>query len=296
MLSSSTLALTAATICPGSSLAVAPVNEPDLAGARRSLSAVSYEMKRRSLPKPRPIFRPVLNRDFAVLLMRSSYSTLDNFDIVGMDQFQRDFFLIRAQGYEEYSRLAPNSQGELSDPSYFDYISFAQYTTIARCLSKPSKIITEEQPILPGDADFDEGSNVTQFRRAVLPMRADLEGKDLFEAHSRAVGETILTFFEDTYGGTQGAIPDGPLIIDAVKQLCRLFTIQGYAVSAVASQSGDTVSVDWEGSCVDWGLDCFQSERFDNDFLTKTIESLFLKRGVKFRRAKRRSHHLEWIL
>lgn len=45
--------------------------------------------------KPPRMLRPKLNRDFAVLLMRSSYNVLDALDCVAMDQFQRDFFLIR---------------------------------------------------------------------------------------------------------------------------------------------------------------------------------------------------------
>jgi hypothetical protein len=46
-------------------------------------------------PKPPRLLRPRLDKDFAVLLMRSSYNALDDLDCVPMDQFQRDFFLIR---------------------------------------------------------------------------------------------------------------------------------------------------------------------------------------------------------
>jgi hypothetical protein len=46
-------------------------------------------------PKPVKILRNKLNQDFAVLLMRASYNVLDELDCVPMDQFQRDFFLIR---------------------------------------------------------------------------------------------------------------------------------------------------------------------------------------------------------
>lgn len=46
-------------------------------------------------PKPPRVLRPRLSKDFAVLLMRSSYNALDELDCVPMDQFQRDFFLIR---------------------------------------------------------------------------------------------------------------------------------------------------------------------------------------------------------
>jgi hypothetical protein len=46
-------------------------------------------------PKPPRLLRPRLDKDFAVLLMRASYNALDDLDCVPMDQFQRDFFLIR---------------------------------------------------------------------------------------------------------------------------------------------------------------------------------------------------------
>lgn len=45
--------------------------------------------------KPPKALRPQMNQKFAVLLMRSSYSVLDELDCVAMDQFQRDFFIIR---------------------------------------------------------------------------------------------------------------------------------------------------------------------------------------------------------
>mmetsp|Transcript_12350 Transcript_12350/g.27040 ORF Transcript_12350/g.27040 Transcript_12350/m.27040 type:complete len:211 (-) Transcript_12350:668-1300(-) len=54
------------------------------------------------LPKPTRLLRPKLNMEFAVLLMRSSYSVLDDLDCVPMDQFQRDFFLIRQAEYQPY--------------------------------------------------------------------------------------------------------------------------------------------------------------------------------------------------
>ena len=246
------------------------------------------------MPTPRPMFRPSLNRDFAVLLMRSSYATLDSFDVVGMDQFQRDFFLIRSSGYEDYTKYAPNTQGDLTDPSYFDYISFAQYTTIARCLSQPSRIIEESQPVLPGDADFDASSSTTQFRRVVLPMRADLSGEDLFEAHSVAVGDALLTFLEDTYGGTPGMIPDGPRVFYAVEQLCKLFQVQGYAVSVSAAEKDGGISVEVEGSAVEWGSECLKGERIDNNFIAKAVEALFRRRGVRFRRVKQTPKRMVW--
>lgn len=57
-------------------------------------------------PKPPKVLRPRLDRDFAVLLMRSSYNILDQLDCVPMDQFQRDFFILR-QGTVERNDTQP---------------------------------------------------------------------------------------------------------------------------------------------------------------------------------------------
>ena len=86
--------------------------------------------------------------------MRSSYNALDDIDVVGMDQFQRDFFLIRASEYETYkSNLGPGmvQQGDLTDPYYFDFISFVQYKTINREIKNNPLFVFEEQQIVPPD-------------------------------------------------------------------------------------------------------------------------------------------------
>lgn len=73
---------------PRASYAAAPVSQQETEGARaRFLRAVR--------PKPMRLLRNKLNQEFAVLLMRSSYNALDELDCVPMDQFQRDFFLVR---------------------------------------------------------------------------------------------------------------------------------------------------------------------------------------------------------
>ena len=53
--------------------------------------------------KPQRVLRQRMNLDFAVLLMRSSYNAVDDINIVAMEQFQKDFFLIRQAEYKYYS-------------------------------------------------------------------------------------------------------------------------------------------------------------------------------------------------
>ena len=81
--------------------------------------------RRKFRKKPPKILRRRLSQDFAVLLMRSSYNALDELDCVGMDQFQRDFFLVRSSEYETYTKALGDGlvkQGDLTDPYYFDFI------------------------------------------------------------------------------------------------------------------------------------------------------------------------------
>jgi len=92
--------------------------------------------------------------------MRSSYNALDQLDCVAMDQFQRDFFLIRQAEYLPHvESLGPGSvkQGELTDQNYFDFISFAQYAIISREMSNNPPILFEEQQgVRIGDDDDDK--------------------------------------------------------------------------------------------------------------------------------------------
>lgn len=68
----------------------------------------------------------------AIQLMRNSYNTVDDLDFVAMDEFQKDFFLFRQNEWDDYRGYHPNvMQGDLSDPVYFDFISFCQYAVIA---------------------------------------------------------------------------------------------------------------------------------------------------------------------
>ena len=84
-------------------------------------------------PKPYQGLRLRLEKDLAVLLMRSSYEVMDELDCYPMDAYQREFFLFRQSEWEDYVNEYPPltvKQGELTMPAYFDFISFAQYVTL----------------------------------------------------------------------------------------------------------------------------------------------------------------------
>lgn len=61
----------------------------------RHVSRSSLDYLFRPAPPAQAALRERLDRDFAVLLMRTSYAVADDLDFVPMDEFQRDFFLLR---------------------------------------------------------------------------------------------------------------------------------------------------------------------------------------------------------
>ena len=82
-------------------------------------------------PPPEPVRFPraPLNIKLAVMLLRSTYETVDAMNIMPMDQFQIKFWKARQAEWEPYKfQYAPLviEQGKLSDPLYFDFISYVQ--------------------------------------------------------------------------------------------------------------------------------------------------------------------------
>ena len=88
--------------------------------------------------------RTLVYRPFAVLLMRSCYDAVDALNFVPMDQFQKDFFLLRQNEWEKYLAENDCKQGDLSDPMYFDFISAAQFATISQLMGE-GKLLFEER-------------------------------------------------------------------------------------------------------------------------------------------------------
>ena len=157
--------------------------------------------------KPPKALRPPLDQDFAVLLMRSSYMALDAIDCVAMDQFQRDFFLLRQSEYQPYiDQVGPGivQQGFLTDPYYFDFISFAQYATISREINQnPPSVFVERQPSPTDDTD----DSPTEFIDVVVKRNPTLTNDRLAPQHGRLVGGAILDKLIENVGSTDIAIP-----------------------------------------------------------------------------------------
>lgn len=68
----------------------------------------------------------------------------DELDFVAMNKFQKDFFLFRQLEWERYRESYPSvQQGDLSDPAYFDFISFCQHATVASEMRSGSQVFEE---------------------------------------------------------------------------------------------------------------------------------------------------------
>lgn len=203
-------------------------------------------------PKPPKALRPNLNRDFAVLLMRSSYNALDELDCVAMDQFQRDFFLIRQAEYEPYvNELGPGivKQGDLTDPYYFDFISFSQYATINReIFQDPPVVINEQKPI-----EVPEGEP-QKFQPIVV--KRQLPDNLLAPTHVKLVGSAILDRLEEIFGASDARLPrfdpksrpNIDLVLSSVQQLIKYFLINGYAWEGSAFVSRPSSGTDAAGT------------------------------------------------
>mmetsp|Transcript_30730 Transcript_30730/g.60828 ORF Transcript_30730/g.60828 Transcript_30730/m.60828 type:complete len:463 (+) Transcript_30730:11-1399(+) len=304
---------------------VIDLGRPPLAHAAAPLDTVETDsigaiLKRKYfLPKPTRLLRPKLAIDFAVSLMRASYNVLDELDCVPMDQFQRDFFLIRQAEYQTYvdglGGFGTVSQGDLTDPNYFDFISFAQYSAISRDVNDdPLPVVFTEQQLAPSLSPPSEGDKNSPFvvgssevsRFVDVVVRRDpnlLDNRLLPIEHSKRVGDRILQRIEDIFGRTASALPDlgslgtrpdPQLVLAALKQLVNVFLLSGFALdgsaemmsaSSTGGRSGGMKKIQFTMTLNSpsnlWSGKALQSRKANptNDFLLKTAKSLVTRCG-----------------
>ena len=99
----------------------------------------NIDFKRRQRKLLNPQFNPnrrKLEQPFAVLLLRSAYTSLVGMGVISDAQFQRDFFLIRQNEWEGYKERLNSfvMQGDITSPDYFEFIVFMQYIEVNRAL------------------------------------------------------------------------------------------------------------------------------------------------------------------
>lgn len=258
-------------IAPATTNAVPPITNADT-------DSLFAQTTRRLRPKPPKLLRDRLDLDFAVLLMRNSYNACDQIDVIAMNQFQRDFFLIRSAEYETYvSDLGANvKQGDLRDPNYFDFISYAQYHTINRAVADPAPLVFEEDQ--PTKAALESDGDVQRFETVLV--RRNIANDELAPTFDRTVGQNILVWLMERYGDSV-ALPrklTRQTMAGSFEQLVKLFIISGYAWSGYVTEeslSSETAQRTYcfslESPVNAWSAKAlaFERAKIDNNFLGK---------------------------
>ena len=126
--------------------------------------------------------------------MRSSYQAVDKLRFVPSDEFQKSFFLYRQSEWEDYKKdYAGLMQGDLTDPRYFDHVSYCQYAVIADKMRRGKESFV--QLIDANGTAQSMQRDPRLLNNALLPAE-----------HSRLVGDSVLDFIVETYASI---IPTG---------------------------------------------------------------------------------------
>ncbi|KAL9187453.1 hypothetical protein ACHAXT_001556 [Thalassiosira profunda] len=185
--------------------------------------------------------------------------------------------------------------GDLADPNYFDFISFAQYNAITREITNPETVFEEQQPV-----DVGEGQP-QRFDKVVVRRDASLTSIDLCKRHTEKVGNSILDKLIEKFGDTASAIPkieagsrpNAEKMLAAIKQMVNLFTISGFAWEGSASiLNNDATNVDAGGTqfaitftspATLWSGQSLKAKKaaLSNDFALKTASVLAARAGYR---------------
>ena len=180
-----------------------------------------------------------------------------------MDEFQRQFFLLRSSEWERYRSESPYTrQGDLSDPTYFDFISFAQFATISNLLrsTNVNNALFEEKVGAEGSVrvvrrDFSAYPDQVSLIRGIESGT----GKRVFEKISNEL-EISATDVSQKIKVNQ--------LQPAVKRLFDFFVKKGFAYSVDVEWANDktgrersdkygenlTLRVSWENPVNAWSM------------------------------------------
>ena len=214
------------------------------------------------------------------------------------DQFQKDFFLIRQAEYLPYTNaLGPGlvKQGQLDDPLYFDFISFAQYAAISRDITQNPQVVFEE---LQPEEEFTKNGTFIQQRfvtnvvrrdsslmdNNLLPIRFDeIVGGKIID---RIIGETPSAFPSSI---TDGSKPNVNVVLLSMKQLVKTFLGYGFAFSGKVEMTpssngaapGTEFVITLSAPATLWSGRALQQRKAKpcNDFILKASKVLLKKAG-----------------
>ena len=251
-------------------------------------SDFSSFVDQKNRPPPVNVPRRRMELRFAVQLMRTSYNAVDWLDVVPMDEFQKDFFTYRQDNWDSYRTQHSNiMQGDLADPTYFDYISFAQYSVSLDKLKNAKSTEFLEK--------FNAAGETRRVKRNPLYNNNDI----LPLIHSKAVGQRLTDYIYDTYSKIvpkisihkKGSKIDGNLFVSQIQNLLDIFTINSYCAGAEAieiipekglNDNYALLRVSLSVPANLWSSQIFRNRKADlmNDFEIKVLQEFANRQGL----------------
>lgn len=236
------------------------------------------------VPEPVRFPRSRLDRRFAVLLMRSTYEAVDDLDFVAMNNFQVTFWKTRREAFENYKLAAPPFEtGELTDPNYFDFISYMQFDTIGRVLGQAKQVFEEQVGA--------DGEQRVVRRDARVKDDALLPGGIATIAGDKIYAGLRYGFEDEDFGGPAPLEPKvgaGEELAAKARDLLAVFVRSGFALRGevydVETAPGSVrFKVRLEGPASLWGAGMSESKRLalPNDFFGFALAALCRASGVR---------------
>ena len=179
-------------------------------------------------PDPVRFPRAPLDIKLAVLLLRSTYETVDAMDVMAMDTFQINFWKSRQSEWEPYTQqYSPLKieQGKLTDPLYFDFISYTQFKVVSKEIPRSQSVFEERSGA--------EGTTKVVRRDATLS-----DNKVLPAVLAQRLGDTIYARVRYGFEGTDFDAPepsfDGDVdsAVNGMRKLVNSFVRKGYALKS----------------------------------------------------------------
>lgn len=262
---------------------ISSIDEVDISPLRGPVQVGAFDVIRDSIsrvvnPPPAPVVlaRRTLDKDFAVSLMRTGYNVVDDLDFVAMDDFQKQFFDIRSKEWEKFIKTNLGMrQGILTDPRYFDFISYAQMLTIQFFIRDP-RVIFEERY---GD---ENGHWYTRVVRRDLSRLAT--SRDILQAWRIQVGESIYNRIQNTFNSPQiVSNGDSEAILRGIRDIYNYIEICGFClqVNVAENGGGNSLSVEMIAPCILWGAKALKRLRsVPNDYDCYAVEAFCQASGV----------------
>ena len=236
-------------------------------------------------PDPVRFPRAPLDIKLAVLLLRSTYETVDAMDVMAMDTFQINFWKSRQSEWEPYTQqYSPLKieQGKLTDPLYFDFISYTQFKVVSKEIPRSQSVFEERSGA--------EGTTKVVRRDATLS-----DNKVLPAVLAQRLGDTIYARVRYGFEGTDFDAPepsfDGDVdsAVGGMRKLVNSFVRKGYAlksaVDVVNNGVGDkqrVVTIRLDGPATLWSAQALAARGVNpsNEYLGYTLTGYLRLCGV----------------